>query len=303
MYPLALPPAARGFLEHARTRLVLYARLVRLDRPIGIWLLLWPALWGLWVAAHGHPHASVFITFVAGVLLMRSAGCAVNDWADRKIDPLVARTRDRPLAAGLVSGREALAVFSVLALLALALVLRLNTLTQLYAIGGAALTVVYPFLKRYVSLPQFWLGAAFSWSIPMAFAAETGAVPKVAWLLFLAGLLWSVVYDTIYAMVDREDDRNAGVRSTALLFGEADRAVIAILQLLVLYALWLAGSEAHGGAWYDRGILAGALCFAWQQWRIRSRRPEDCYAAFLGSHWFGLWVFLGIALDTILRRG
>lgn len=299
----ALPAGLAAALTTIASRLGLYARLVRLDRPIGIWLLLWPALWALWIATRGHPHGSVFVIFVLGVVLMRSAGCAINDYADRHLDPRVARTRDRPLASGQLRAVEALAVYACLSLAALLLVLRLNVLTQLYAVAGAVLTLVYPFLKRYVSLPQFWLGAAFSWSIPMAFAAETGTVPRVAWVLFIAGLLWSVVYDTIYAMVDREDDLKVGVRSTAILFGEADRAVIGALQLLVLYALWLVGRDAHLGVWYQRGLFAGAACLLWQQWRIRSRRPADCFRAFTASHWFGLCVFLGVALDSVLRRG
>jgi len=282
--------------------LVEYARLIRLDRPVGFWLLLWPALWGLWLATHGRPHEQVFAVFVAGVFLMRSAGCAINDFADRRVDGQVWRTRDRPIAAGRLRPAAALVVYVVLSAAALALVLTLNRLTQIYALGAAALTIIYPFLKRYTSLPQIWLGAAFSWSIPMAFAAETGRVPRVAWLLFLAGVVWAVVYDTMYAMADRPDDLKAGIRSSAILFGEADRVVIGILQILVLYALWLVGSNAELGHWYRFGLGAGALLFIYQQWLIRDREPVACLAAFRNNQWFGLVVFLGLALDAVLRQ-
>ena len=279
-----------------------YARLIRLDRPVGFWLLLWPALWGLWLATHGAPHEQVFAVFVAGVFLMRSAGCAINDFADRRVDSQVWRTRDRPLAAGRIRPVAAIVVYALLSAAAFALVLTLNRLTQLYALGAAFLTIVYPFLKRYTSLPQVWLGAAFSWSIPMAFAAETGAVPRIAWLLFLAGVVWAVVYDTMYAMADRPDDLKAGVRSSAILFGEADRVVIGVLQILVLYALWLVGSNAQLGRWYRISLGVGALLFVYQQWRIRDREPEACLIAFRNNQWFGLVVFLGFLLDSVLRQ-
>ena len=291
--------AARALLGSIRTALADYARLVRLDRPIGIWLLLWPALWGLWLAARGHPHERVFVVFVLGVVLMRSAGCAVNDFADRRFDPHVARTDDRPLATGAVSAAEALLVYAILSLLALALVLTLNRLTIAYALGGAVLAIVYPFLKRFFPLPQVWLGAAFSWSVPMAFAAETGTVPRLAWLVFTAGVLWTAVYDTMYAMVDRDDDLKLGIKSTAILFGDADRWVIAAMQLLTLYALWLVGEQAGLGAWLRRALGVGAVLFAYQQWLIRNRDPAECFRAFLNNVWFGLAIFAGIALDYL----
>ena len=278
-----------------------YARLVRLHRPVGIWLLLWPTLWGLWLAAAGRPHPRVFLVFVLGVVLTRSAGCAINDYADRRLDPHVARTGDRPLATGQVSAPEALLVYAILSLLALALVLTLDALTITYACGGALLMAVYPFLKRFFPLPQLWLGAAFSWSVPMAFAAETHAVPQLAWLLFVAGVLWTVVYDTMYAMVDRADDLRLGVRSTAILFGEADRLVLAVLQLLVLAALWLVGRQAHLGGWYHAGLGAAAVLGAYQQWLIRAREPAACLRAFANNAWFGLAVFAGILLDYQFR--
>ena len=280
-----------------------YASLVRLDRPIGIWLLLWPALWGLWIAGAGRPDEHVFVVFVLGVLLTRSAGCALNDYADRNFDAHVRRTADRPLAAGRVSPAEALLIWAILSLLALALVLTLNRVTLWYAIAGAALMAVYPFLKRFFPLPQVWLGAAFSWSIPMAFAAQTGTVPRLAWLLFVAGLLWTAVYDTIYAMVDRDDDLKLGVKSTAILFGDADRWIIAAMQAMVLYALWLAGQQAKLGRWFAFGLLAGACLFAHQQWLIRGREREACFRAFLANNWFGLVIFVAIALDYVLAPG
>jgi len=279
-----------------------YARLIRLDRPIGIWLLLWPTLWALWLASHGHPNEHVFIVFTLGVLLMRSAGCAVNDFADRRVDPHVERTRDRPLATGRVSAPEALLIFGILSMLAFALVLTLNRLTIELSFAGAGLTVVYPFLKRFFPLPQVWLGAAFSWSIPMAFAAETGQVPRLGWLLFVAGVLWTAVYDTMYAMVDREDDIRLGLRSSAILLGDADRFVIAAMQAMVLVALFLAGQQAALGRWFHFALVLGGLLFAWQQWLIRRREPRDCFRAFLNNHWFGLVLFLGIALDYLFTK-
>ena len=280
-----------------------YASLVRLDRPIGIWLLLWPALWGLWIAGAGRPDEHVFVVFVLGVLLTRSAGCALNDYADRNFDAHVRRTADRPLAAGRVSPAEALLIWAILSLLALALVLTLNRVTLWYAIAGAALMAVYPFLKRFFPLPQVWLGAAFSWSIPMAFAAQTGTVPRLAWLLFVAGLLWTAVYDTIYAMVDRDDDLKLGVKSTAILFGDADRWIIAAMQAMVLYAFWLTGQQAKLGRWFLVGLVAGAGLFARQQWLIRGREREACFRAFLANNWFGLVIFVAIALDYVLAPG
>ena len=279
-----------------------YVRLVRLDRPIGIWLLLWPALWALWLASGGAPREAVFVVFVAGVVLTRSAGCAINDYADRRVDGHVARTAGRPLPTGRIAPAEAIAVYVALSLLALALVMTLDRLTIEYAIAGAGLMLVYPFLKRVFPLPQVWLGAAFSWSIPMAFAAERHEVPRLAWLLFLAGVLWSTVYDTLYAMVDRDDDLRLGVKSTAILFGSADRTIIAVLQLLVIATLWLAGDRAGLGYWFRGALALGALLFAWQQWLIRERKREACFRAFSNNQWFGLVIFVGIALDYLFAQ-
>jgi len=279
-----------------------YARLTRLDRPVGIWLLLWPTLWALWIAGRGRPDEHVLCLFLAGVVVMRSAGCAINDYADRHIDPKVARTRNRPLAAGRISGAEAIVLYVLLSLVALGIVLQLNRLTQLYSLAGAVLALAYPFLKRFTSLPQVWLGLAFSWSVPMAFAALNGAVPQIAWLLFVAAVVWTVVYDTMYAMVDRPDDLKAGVRSTATLFGEADRAVIGAMMGLVIAGLLLVGKDMAFGRWYFAGVAFGAACFGWQLTLIRTRIPAECFRAFRDSHYFGLCVYVGIALDYLYRH-
>jgi 4-hydroxybenzoate polyprenyltransferase len=278
-----------------------YAQLVRLDRPIGIWLLLWPVLWALWLASEGRPDPHVFIVFVLGVVLTRSAGCAINDFADRNFDGHVRRTRDRPLVTGQIEPLEAVALCAGLGLIALGLVLTLNRLTQLLALIGGLLVVTYPFMKRFFPLPQFYLGAAFTWSVPMAFAAQTGAVPRLAWLLFLAGVLWTMAYDTMYAMVDREDDRKLGIRSSAILFGDADRFIIGIIQLMTLFALWLAGRELELGLWYGLGLAIAAMFALYQQFLIRERKPEDCLRAFLNNNYFGMAVFVGIALEYTFR--
>jgi len=278
-----------------------YALLMRLHRPIGIWLLLWPALWALWIAGQGRPDAKLLLIFVGGVVVMRSAGCVINDYADRDFDPSVARTRDRPLAAKRVAPDEALFLFVALGLVAVWLAMQLDPLARLYAVGGGVLTVTYPWLKRFVHLPQFYLGVAFGWSIPMAFAALTGEVPRIAWLLVTVVVLWAAVYDTMYAMVDREDDLKIGVKSTAILFGEADRSLIAVMQAMALFALWLAGDEAGLGIWYRAGLAAAAAFFAFQLWLIRRREPEACFRAFNNNHFVGMVVFIGLALDYLYR--
>jgi 4-hydroxybenzoate polyprenyltransferase len=280
-----------------------YVALTRLDRPIGIWLLLWPTLWALWIAGHGKPEARLFIIFVIGTVLMRSAGCAVNDYADRSFDPHVERTKDRPLAAGRISTLEALVLFAALSLTALGLALQLNKLTLLFAVAGAALAVTYPFIKRFLSVPQLYLGVTFGWGIPMAFVAERDDwPPRVGWLLLIANVLWVTVYDTIYAMVDRDDDIKIGVRSTAILFGDSDRHVIAILQAMTLLALYLVGKMVHMGPWYYWGLGAGGIFFVHHLWLIRGRERDACFRAFLGNHYFGLSVFLGIALNYQFGR-
>lgn len=279
-------------------RVFTYAVLMRLDRPIGILLLLWPTLWALWIAGEGRPHVKTVVIFVLGVMLMRSAGCVINDYADRGFDRHVSRTRERPLASGKVQPREALILFVALCVVAFGLVLLTNALTVLMSFVGAGLAAVYPFMKRYTYMPQVVLGMAFGWAVPMGFAAETGAVPAVAWLLFLATVLWAVAYDTMYAMVDRADDIKIGVKSTAILFGDLDRAIIGAIQLSVLVVLSMAGDHAHlgGGFWFGLAV-AGALA-VYQQVLIKGREPDKCFKAFLNNSWFGLAVFIGVLLGT-----
>lgn len=282
------------------SRLCEYALLMRLHRPIGTLLLLWPTLWGLWFAAGGVPDLHVLAVFVAGVVLMRSAGCVINDYADRDFDPHVARTQDRPIAAGRVSPREALVLFGVLCLIAFALVLTLNRLTVALAIIAALLAAIYPFTKRVTNLPQFWLGAAFGWAIPMAFAAQTGTVPPLAWLLFAANVFWAVAYDTAYAMVDREDDLRVGVKSTAILFGSWDRAMILLHHAAALALLGIAGVATARGGIYFVGLSVALALALYQQWLIRDRGPAGCFKAFLDNNWFGFAVFAGLAVDWTL---
>ena len=284
-----------------RARLREYARLMRLDRPIGIWLLLWPVLWAIWISANGRPDEKVFVIFLIGTFVMRSAGCVMNDFADREFDPHVRRTADRPLAKQSVSPAEALALFGVLGIVALGLLIPLNRPTQVLALIGGVLAVTYPFLKRFFALPQAYLGLAFSWSVPMAFAAQTGELPVVAWVLFVAGVLWTTAYDTMYAMVDREDDLVIGIRSSAILFGKADRGIILALQAGALAALALVGRMAGLGRWYWGGLAVAVALAAYQQLLIRDRDPAACFRAFLNNNLFGLAVFGGILLDYLFR--
>jgi|SRR5580658_5156910 4-hydroxybenzoate polyprenyltransferase len=277
-----------------------YARLARLDRPVGTWLLLWPALWALWIAGAGRPSPRVLIVFVLGVVVMRAAGCVINDFADRDIDPHVRRTRDRPLAARHVAPTEALVIFGVLLAMALLLVTRLDLLTVKLACIGALLTVSYPFFKRFFPMPQLWLGISFGgWSVPMAFAAQTGVLPRVAWVLYIAAVLWAAVYDTIYAMIDREDDLRIGVRSSAILFSDMDKLLIGVMQAMMLYALVLVGRDMHFGGWYQGGVIAAGVLFLWQQWLIRKREPAGCLRAFLNNQYVGLAVFIGVLLQYV----
>jgi 4-hydroxybenzoate polyprenyltransferase len=278
-----------------------YIQLTRLNRPIGIWLLLWPTLWAVWIAGRGKPDARLFLIFVAGTVITRSAGCAINDYADRSFDPHVARTQSRPLAAGRITTLEALILFAVLSLAALLLALQLNKLTLLCAVGGAFLAVTYPFVKRFLSVPQLYLGVAFGAGIPMAFAAELDHIPRVAWLLVIANMLWVTVYDTIYAMVDRDDDVKIGIRSTAILFGDSDRHIIAVLQALTLASLHLAGRMLHMSGWYSAGLIAAAVFFVYQLWLIRNRDRDACFRAFLNNNYVGMSVFIGILLTYQFR--
>jgi 4-hydroxybenzoate polyprenyltransferase len=279
------------------TRLGDYARLMRLDKPIGIFLLLWPTLWALLIASEGHPDQKILVIFVLGVILMRSAGCVINDYADRDFDRHVSRTQNRPLTSGRVTTREAKFLFLGLCLLAFLLVLQLNSLTMLLSIAGVLLAAIYPFMKRVTHLPQVFLGAAFGWSVPMAFAAQTGAVPQIAWLMFLTTLLWATAYDTLYAMVDREDDLALGIKSTAILFGDSDRQIIGLIQVMVLLCLLMIGRQAEMGGIYYIGVLLAGVLVVYQQYLIRFRTREGCFQAFLNNNWFGMVIFLGILFD------
>ena len=285
-------------MNAVQARLRDYALLMRLDKPIGLWLLLWPTLWGLWVAAGGPPDRDVLLIFVVGVVLMRSAGCVINDFADRDIDPHVSRTAQRPLAAGRVSAAEALILFAVLGLAAFALVLHTNRLTVLLSVPAILLAASYPFAKRFHHMPQAHLGAAFAWAIPMSFAAQTGQVPGIAYGLFLIAVLWTVAYDTFYAMADRAEDLAIGVKSSAILFGKQDRLITAALQMVVLAGLSLVGQTQGYGGWFAGGLLTAFALAAWQQWLIRNRQADACFRAFLNNHAFGAAVFAGLLLET-----
>lgn len=283
---------------HVHARLADYARLLRIDRPIGTLLLLWPTYWALWLAAKGAPSFANLVIFTLGVFFMRAAGCAINDFADRDWDRHVKRTKDRPLTAGRVRAWEAVALFAGLCLVSfLMVVLFTNTLTLYLSFGGALLAFIYPFMKRYTHLPQLFLGAAFSWAIPMAWAAEANQLSQLTWLLFTANVLWTVAYDTLYAMVDRDDDLKVGIKSTAILFGDADRAIIALLQTMVVVILVMVGQRAELGSFYYLGVVAMATLFVYHQYLARERNREGCFKAFLNNNWAGFAVFLGLALD------
>jgi 4-hydroxybenzoate polyprenyltransferase len=286
-----------------RERLGAYVHLVRLHKPIGIFLLMWPALWALWLAGMGQPPWGVVLIFIGGVVLMRSAGCAINDYADRDFDAHVARTSGRPLALGVISPAEAVGVFVVLSLLAFGLVLLLNWQSVAMSVVAVALAVVYPFMKRYTHVPQLFLGAAFGWAVPMAFMAIGETIPLYAWVLFAATVIWALIYDTQYAMVDREDDLKIGIKSTAILFGRHDRLIVALLQLLMLaMLLWVGAAAGRGGA-YVVGLGVAAALAAYQQWLMRDREPRRCFIAFLNNNYFGMAIFIGLVLDFWLRPG
>ena len=278
-----------------------YARLARLDKPIGIFLVLWPTLWALWFAAEGLPSLDVLAIFIVGAVLMRSAGCVINDFADRKIDGHVKRTQERPLVTGRISSKQALVFFAVLCLISFGLVLLTNKLTVYLSFGAVALASAYPFMKRYTYLPQVVLGAAFAWSVPMAFAAQVNDLPAYIWLVYLVTVLWTVAYDTMYAMVDRDDDIKIGVKSTAILFGRADRAIIAFLQVLAILTLCLIGEQLQMGQFYFFSIVVASVLFVYQQHLIRHRYREECFHAFLNNNWVGAALFIGIFLDFYVR--
>jgi 4-hydroxybenzoate polyprenyltransferase len=276
------------------SRLPDFIALMRLDRPIGIWLLLWPTLWAVWIAGDGHPSLSIVLIFTLGVVFMRSAGCVINDYADRHWDGEVARTADRPLVTGRVSAKEALLLFALLVGLSASLLLWLNRETFYWSFGALALATLYPFMKRYTYLPQVVLGAAFSWAIPMAFVAQGKSPDALCWLLYSANLAWTVAYDTQYAMCDRDDDLKAGIKSTAILFGELDLLMVGLLQGLFLVGLLLLGQQLSlGWPWYA-GLLAAFILFALQAWQTRAREPQTCLDAFKNNHLVGLVVFIAL---------
>ncbi len=276
-----------------------YCLLMRLDRPVGIYLLLWPCMWALWIAAEGVPDALNLLVFILGVVLMRSAGCVINDYADRKIDPHVERTKLRPIASGAVTKEEALLLAGSLTLLAFVAVLFLNKFTIYLSFVAVLLAAIYPFMKRHTHMPQIFLGLAFGWGVPMAFAAETNALPEVAWLLLIATVVWATAYDTMYAMIDRKDDLKIGVHSTAILFGTADKVIIGILQAMVVFILLLVGQRLEMGIYYNVSLLIGSLLMIYQQYLIRHRTKEGCMQAFKNNHWFGMIIFLGVVLHYI----
>lgn len=287
--------------EHVQSRLADYAKLLRIDRPIGSLLLLWPTWWALWLAAGGMPSLANTVIFTLGVFFMRAAGCAINDFADRDWDRHVKRTKDRPLTTGRIRAWEAVALFASLCLVSfLMVVLFTNSLTLYLSFGGALLAFIYPFMKRYTHLPQLFLGAAFSWAIPMAWAAEANELSQLTWLLFTANVLWTVAYDTLYAMVDRDDDVKVGIKSTAILFGEADRAIIGALQAMVIVILIMVGNQAELGSFYYLGVAAMASLFVYHQYLARERSRDGCFRAFLNNNWAGFAVFAGLALDLML---
>ena len=283
-------------------RLNAYERLLRLDKPIGMLLLLWPCLWGLWFAAYGVPDYDILLVFLTGTVLVRSAGCAVNDFADRNFDGQVERTRDRPLAARIIAPWEALCLAGLLFALAFLLVLQLNPLTVKLAFVALGLAVVYPFLKRVFPFPQAWLGIAFGFSIPMAYAAQYGKIPAVAWVLMIANMFWSIAYDTEYAMVDREDDQRLGLKSSAILLGRADVTGVVVCHTLFLMLMVFIGAWQFMGPLYYVGILVAAVLVGFQYHLISTRDRDACFKAFLNNNWVGCAIFLGIAGDIALRK-
>ena len=271
--------------------------LARFDKPIGTLILLYPALWALWIASDGKPDFRVLTVITLGVIVMRAAGCVINDYADRDFDPHVERTKLRPIAAGNITPKEALIFFTVLCLFAFGLVLLLNTFTILLSFVGAFLAATYPFMKRYTQLPQAYLGVAFGWAVPMSFSAQLNEIPFVAWILYLAVILWALVYDTMYAMVDKEDDLKIGVKSTAILFGHYDRQIMGALQILILLLLFSIGKIQHLGGFYYLSLIGAAGFSIYQQKLIFHREKSACFKAFLNNNWFGLIIFIGLFLD------
>lgn len=282
-------------------RLTLYEKLMRLDKPIGILLLLWPTLWGLWLSSAGHPNWMIVWIFIMGTVLMRSAGCVINDYADRDIDPHVERTKNRPLAAGLVSRKEALLLAAALALLAFTLILPLNSLTLKLSVAALLLAASYPFTKRFFALPQAYLGIAFGFGIPMAYAAQTATVPSIAWVLLVANVFWAIAYDTQYAMVDREDDRKIGIKTSALTFGQYDVVAVMLCYAVFLGILLWVGRSLHLHWPFYAGLAVAAGLMAYHYTLIKTRAPARCFKAFLHNNWVGAAIFAGIALHYLLR--
>lgn len=287
----------KQFILQRAPKLWPFILLARLDKPVGIYLLLWPTLWALWLAAEGLPSIANLFIFSLGVIFMRSAGCVINDFADRNVDGQVERTKDRPLVTGQLSSKHALLFFAGLMSASFILVLFTNTLTVQLSFAGAALAAIYPFMKRYTHLPQVFLGAAFSWSIPMAFAAESNQISSSIWLLYLANLCWTVAYDTMYAMVDRDDDIKAGIKSTAVLFADADRFIIALLQAITMVCLLLLADKLSFGAGFYLFLIPAALVLAYSSWLIRGRQKAQCFQAFKVNHWFGLLILIGLVIN------
>lgn len=281
-------------------RALQYVYLMRLNKPIGIFLLLWPTLWALWIAGEGQPNNLVLTVFICGVILMRSAGCVINDYADRNFDLHVERTENRPIATGQIKPKQALILFCILCLVAFGLVLLMNKLTILLSLAALALAAIYPFMKRYTYLPQVFLGLAFAWAIPMAFAAQTGAISKEAWLLLIANVLWATAYDTMYAMVDRSDDIRIGIKSTAILFGNADIPIIAGIQITMLSVMLIVGQQLEFNFFYYLGLIAAAALAVYQQTLLRKRNPDMYFKAFLNNNWFGAAIFVGIVLNYLV---
>jgi len=293
--------AITNLKEQAIDRIRQYWLLARFDRPIGILILLWPALWALWVASDGRPDLQVLIVICLGVVLMRAAGCVINDYVDRDFDPHVERTKQRPIAAGKVKPKEALIVFVVLCLSAFGLVLMLNCYTIMLSFIAVFLAASYPFMKRYTHLPQAYLGIAFGWAVPMSFSAQINSIPAVAWVMYLAVVLWALVYDTMYAMVDKEDDLKIGVKSTAILFGDYDRHIMALFQIIIIVLLLGVGQMKHLSWPYYGGILVASGLSVYQQKLIFHRDKDLCFKAFLNNNWYGMAVFSGLVMDYWLR--
>lgn len=283
-----------------KERIINFALLCRLDKPIGTYLLLWPTLWALWLASNGKPDVTILLIFIGGVVLMRAAGCVINDYADRKIDGKVNRTQNRPIATGKILPKQALVLFTLLCLTAFGLVLLLNWLAIGLSLVAIVLAAIYPFMKRYTYMPQAFLGLAFGWSVPMAYAAQSGSLPEAAWLLLTATVLWATAYDTIYAMIDREDDLQLGVKSTAILFGDADKLIIGVIQGTFLLTLLIVGSKLELSGIYYLSVLIAVGLMVYQHKLIKDREPDQCLKAFLNNHWIGATVFAGIYLHYLL---